>query len=126
MQKRITKNSRTVYNYLMSKTHSQNKSVVNFFLNKTEMGRKFLLDILSAQMESDLEFGTNDLGITPLVNTTNGQIIDRTRVMQNILCISAEQVLDNSTSYFGGINLFVAVLLPYSYFKFVRDNEEDF
>ena len=122
LQKRITKNSRVVWNQLMAHTYTQNKSVVSFILNNTEEGRNFLKDILSAQMESDIQFGTNDLGITPLINVTTGHIIDRNQVTINTLCKMAEDVMDDVVSYVG-VNLFIATLLPYTLFRLVRENE---
>ena len=124
LQKRITKNSRVVYNQILSRTYSQNKSVVNFFLNRTEEGHRFLKDILLTQMESDMTFGTNDLGNTPLVNTTTGGHIDRNVVRENILTVNAENVLYDCESYFG-FNLFVMTLLPITLFQFVRLHEND-
>lgn len=124
LQKRISKNSRVVYNQLMAHTYSQNKYVVSFVLNNTEGGRRFLIDILTEQMQSDIDTGYNDLGNTPLISVNDGRILDRNVVRQNMLCVSAEDVMDNVASYVG-INLFIATLLPYEWFRIVRENEND-
>mgnify|MGYP003329535214 CR=1 FL=1 len=121
LQKRITKNSRRVYNYLFSRAFSSNNQIVNFFINRTENGRKFIKDMLFAQMEADLETGYNDIGITPTINLSNGQVIDRAVLRTNLVCVDAEEIADNNHTYFG-FNLLIQTLLPAYLFTIVRNN----
>lgn len=120
-QKRITKNSRAIYNYLLARSYSRNNEIVTFFLNHTENGRRFLKDILTAQMEADLQSGYNDIGLTPAVSA-NGQQIDRAQIRRNLVCVSAEEIADNNAAYFG-FNLLIQTQLPASLYAFVRNHE---
>lgn len=122
LQKRITKNSRRIYNYLYSRGYSFNNPIITFFLNKTENGRRFLVDVLSSQMEADLLTSFNDLGITPAV-TSNAQMLDRNQMRANLVCVDVEEMVDNNNEYFG-FNLFISSQLPATLFTFVRENDK--
>ena len=101
LKKRIKKNSRKIYRYISNHTYSANRPIVNKVLNYTEEGRQFLFDILTIQMEADVETGFNDLSSTPAINVANGQIIERNELYRNQICVDAEQVFDDSDKYFG-------------------------
>lgn len=121
LQKRITKNSRIVYNFIMGRTYSGNNRVVTFFLNRTMQGRRFLTDILHTQLEADLQSGYNDLGDTPAINVSNGSFIDRNVIKANLVSVLTEDYLDRGTEYFG-FNLFASCLLAPIYFQIVTNN----
>jgi len=123
LQKRITKNSRKIYNYLFSHSYSYNNRVVSFCLDRTEEGRKFILDILSEQMEADLDSGFNNLSSTPAINVSNGQTIDRNELYRNQISVDTEQIIDRSTDYFG-FNLMYQSLFPANYFLLVQAKEK--
>lgn len=123
LQKRITKNSRLVYNFIMGKIYSGNNRVVTFFLNRTKQGRRFLTDILLTQMEADMSSGYNDIGDTPAINLSNGSAIDRNVIKANIVSVNTEDYLDRAVEYFG-FNLFASCLLPPIYFQIVSGNGE--
>ena len=61
LAKRIALNSRVIYNYIITHCALVNRSVVMFLLHRTEQGRKFLTEILTAQMYADIETGYNDI-----------------------------------------------------------------
>lgn len=111
LQKRIRKNTRVVYSYLLSHCYTNNVAIVEKLLNYTMQGRAFLLDILTCQMEADLASGYNDLGITPAINVANMSKLERQDIKSNLLCVNAEQVMDRCQEYFG-FNIFV--MCPYS------------
>lgn len=119
LQKRITLNSRVVYNYLFFRTHTNNKEVVEFMLNKTENGRKFLLDLLHEQMSADLQTGFNDMGNLPSINMATGQVIDRELIMQNMVSVNTEMIADRSEQYCG-FNLLYQSTFPFYLFALIR------
>lgn len=99
--KRLKKNSRKIYRFIRNRVNSRNLQLVENLLATTEQGRQFMLEILSTQMEADAETGFNDLSSTPAVNLSNGQVIDRNEFYKNQVSVDAEQVFDDSDSYFG-------------------------
>ena len=121
MQKRITKNSRRVYNYIYTRGHHSNKCVVAFLLKRTSEGRKFLFDALSAQMEADAENGFNDLTLNPSINVINGQRIERADLRANLLSVDTEEIIDGSAKYFG-VSIVAQVPYPFPYFQLARGN----
>ena len=122
MQKRITKNSRRVYNYIYTHGHHANKEVVTFLLNNTKEGREFLFDVLSMQMEADAENGFNDLTLNPTINVINGQKVgDRYDYRQNLVTVDVEDKIDASSSYFG-VSIVAQVPYPFPYFQLARGN----
>ena len=100
-QKRIRKNSRKIYRYIQNHVHSYNLPLVTRLINETEEGRAFMREILTTQMDADIETGFNDLSSTPAINLSNGQVIDRNELYRNQICVDAEQVFDDSHKYFG-------------------------
>lgn len=119
LAKRIKKNSRKVYRFIKNHVNSHNRAVVNNLLKGTEEGRNFIKDILSAQIEADLQTGYNDLSETPAINVANGQIIPREELIRNQLCVDAEQVFDDSDIYFG-FRIGYQGVFPAIYFLFFK------
>lgn len=115
LSKRLNKNSRKVYDFIHYRGATANRPVVDFLLNRTEQGREFILQVLTAQMEADTESGYNDLSSTPAINASNGQYIDRNLLAQNQLCVDAEQIIDQSASYFG-VSIVLRTQFPFTYF----------
>ncbi len=124
LKRRLKDNSRLVYNYLVNHSNTANRQVINFMLNRTENGRKFIYAVLMAQIESDLEYATNSLGKMPTVNVQSGQVMDRYLVRENMLCLNAENEIDDSVNYFG-FNICYAEPYPTSIFQFVYQNSKD-
>lgn len=123
MQKRITKNSRRVYNFIYNRGHHINKNVVTFLLNRTKQGREFLFDVLSMQMEADAENGFNDLTLNPTINVMNGQKVgDRYEFRQNLVTVDVEDKIDSSASYFG-VSIVCQVPYPFTYFQLAKAYE---
>ena len=118
LERRICLNSRVVYDYINLHVAQVNKPVVAFLLNRTQEGRDYLLALLTAQMYADVQTGYNDLLYQPAVNFT-GQDKDRAAIRQNALCVAAEQIFEDSDSYFG-IRISYQAQFPYPYFIFVR------
>lgn len=121
LKRRIKKNTRAIYSYINLHTATVNKPVVDFLLKRTEQGRRFLLEILSVQMEADSQSGYNDLTLTPAISFTGGQDKDRNLIRQNAICVAAEDLFINSNEYFGVRLGFMGQFPPY-YFLLVRDN----
>ena len=121
LERRIKKNTRNVYSFIFSRVATTNKQVVDFMLKRTEEGRKFLLDILSAQMEADIDSGYNDLAMTSPVNLSNGQVIPREEIKRNQVSVATEQIFENSDDYFG-FRLGYTGMFPAWLFMFVRNN----
>lgn len=119
LQKRISKNSRKIYNFINNHSHSGNLGVVRFCLNRTEEGRKFLLEILSEQMEADLESGFNDISNQPAINFASGQVIPREQLVLNQVSVDTEQLIYANGRYFG-FNLISMALLPTTVFLAVQ------
>lgn len=113
---RIKKNSRKIYNYIYSHSHSLNKEIVEKFINHTEQGRKYLLDCLTEQMEADLESGYNSFSNQPNINH---QSSFREEQYKGQVSVDAEQVLDRSANYFG-INILYQEPLPAYVFLVAR------
>lgn len=120
LKKRLKKNSRLIYNFIFYRSNSMNKVVVEYLLNHTKEGRDFLFDVLTTQFEADNESGYNDLGDTAPINVSNGQSIDRNLLWANQVSVSTEQIIDNSSRYFG-INLMYQAVFPWIYFEMVRE-----
>ena len=118
--KRISKTSRKVYEFIYSRGNSHNKEVITFLLNETENGRKFLIEVLSAQMESDILTGANDIGLTPAINFQTGRVIDRNEIKKNLLCVDAEEIIQASAGVFG-ISIIYMGVFPYGYFLMAKE-----
>ena len=123
LAKRITKNSRKIYNFIYARANSHNKEIIDFVLNNTENGRKFLIDVLTEQMEADIETGFNDLSSVPAVNTATGQVMDRGQLVLNQISVDAEQIVQSSANYFG-FSIVYSAPYPYFYFLFFRNAKE--
>lgn len=119
LEKRITQTSRIIYNYLFSRSYSGNKQVVQFLLDRTEEGRKFLFEILMAQMLADNETAYNDLTKLPSINMSTGQAFDRNVIYSNRVCLDAETIADNNDVYFG-VNILVQIRFPFDMFRMVQ------
>ena len=117
VKRRIKENSRVCYNYLINHSNTANRQVINFMINKTEEGRKFIHDLLVAQMESD------SIGRMPTVNVQSGQVMDRYTIRENQLCLNAENVIDDSNNYFG-FNICYMLPYPSGIFLYVYNNEK--
>lgn len=118
LKRRIVKNSDTIYNYIKAHVNSRNLPIVTALLYRTEEGRKFIFDLLKTQFAADVETGYNDLGKTPAINVSNGQIIDRMQLYINQVTIETEQIFDNSVVCFG-INLSYQGVFPAYYYYFL-------
>lgn len=118
LKKRIKKNSHHIYNYIKAHVNSRNIPIVTALLYRTKEGRDFIFDLLSTQFEADVETGYNDLGKTPAINVSNGQIIDRNEIRRNLITVETEQIFDNSYDYFG-INLSYQAVFPAYYYYFL-------
>lgn len=116
LKRRITKNSRVVYNFIYYRSNTKNRVVVEWLLNKTKEGREFLLQALSSQFEADVESGYNDLGDVAPINVANGNIIDRNQIIANQVSTNTEQIIDDNSRYFG-INIVYQAQFPWIYFK---------
>lgn len=113
LDRRRRKNSNVVYAVLMTRVAQVNVPLAKWVLANTEEGKAFMRDILAEQMEADLFYGYNDLGQTSAINVANGQIIPREEITKNLLCPSAEMMLENATNYFP-FNLFVQYKYPWN------------
>lgn len=112
-QQRIKQNSLRVYNYIVLHSNAVNRQAVILLLNRTEEGRKYLIEVLTSQMEADLEYAYNDLMVRPLINATNGQSGDRDQYRQNAISLETEMLIEDSVGYFG-INLtYMGMFPPY-------------
>lgn len=120
LQRRITKNSRKIYNVIYARSNSYNKGVIAFCLNRTKEGRRWLYDLLMEQIEADLETGFNDLSSQPAINYMNGRITPREEQIRNQITVDTEQVLDRSVDYFG-INLMYQSMFPSYVFIYVAN-----
>lgn len=118
LERRIKLNSQVVYNYFNLHCATVNKPVISFLLNRTKEGRDFLLEVLAAQQYADIQTGYNDLLFQPAINF-NGQDKDRTQLRLNSLCVAAEQVIEDSDSYFG-VRITFQGQFPWPYFVFIR------
>lgn len=111
LEKRIKKNTRLIYRYIYSRVNSNNVGVVDRILRATVEGREFIKQLLSIQMEADIENGYNDLNVTPAVNVGNGQVIDRNEIKRNLVTVEVENLVDDSAKYLG-INIAYAAPFP--------------
>lgn len=111
LDREIERNTDNVYDFIFSKVNTLNMNVVKNLLNKTEEGRKLILKALTYQMEANLESGFNSTGKIPLVNPSNGQILQREEVARNQVSVEVERLLNNSNLYLG-INIFYQGTFP--------------
>lgn len=101
LQRRISKNSRNIYNYIYSHSYSGNRKLTEFFINETIDGRNFIFDALMSQMEADIESGYNSLVDQPTIDFKSGSVINRNEVIKNQVSVATENILLNSMGYFG-------------------------
>jgi len=122
-RKRIKQTSLRIYNYIVNHSNTANREVIDVLLNKTEQGRKFLIEVLSSQLEADAEYGYNDLLVRPVINATNGQEGNRDIYIQNAISIETEMLINDSINYFG-IN--ICCMIPYGswVYQLVRNSGE--
>lgn len=121
-KRRLQDTSQRVYKYIITHSHTANRQVIDFLLNHTENGRLFLIEVLTAQIEADMQSAMNDIVRLPNVNVANGQVLDREAFRDNRISIETEDVIDDSVNYFG-VN--ICCLMPYHpfYFNLVRQYE---
>ena len=113
LDRRRLKNSKVVYSVLMSRIAQVNVPLAKWVLSNTEEGKTFMRDILAEQMEADLLYGYNDLGLTSAVNVANGNVIAREEITKNLLCPNAEMMMESATNYFP-FNIFVQYQYPWN------------
>lgn len=118
LKKRIKKNSRVVYRFIDSRVNQYNRPLVVAILTRTTEGRKFILDLLTAQFESDVESGYNDITNTSAINVADGRILPREEIKRNEVSVATENVWDNSSAYFG-VNLGYQGTFPAYYYLFL-------
>lgn len=123
LKQRIKKTSTRVYNYIVSHSNTVNRSVIDFLLNKTEQGQRFLIEVLTAQLEADMEYGYNEIAIIPTINTATGQVGDRDQYRLNTISIECEQIIDDSAKYFG-FNICIMYPFSWSLFELARQYED--
>lgn len=111
LDREIERNTDNVYDFIDSKTNTNNLQVVKALLTRTQEGRDFILKLLSYQMDANMESGFNSTGKIPLVNAANGQIIAREEVMRNQVSVEVERLLMNSAQYLG-VNIFYQGTFP--------------
>ena len=121
LTQRIRKNTRNVYSFIFSRVNTVNKPVVDFLLRRTEEGRKFMLAILTSQMDADSDSGYNDLTKISPVNMANGQVTPREEIKRNQVSVEAEQIFDNSDDYLG-VRIGYLGAFPTWLFMFARNN----
>ncbi len=100
-KKRLKKNSRLIYRFIKYRTCSYNRRIVDKVINYTQEGRNFIKEMLSTQMESDVETAYNDLSKIPAINVANGQVIDRNLLHANEVSVPTEEIWDSSDDWFG-------------------------
>ena len=122
-QTRIKQTSLRVYNYIYNHSNSANRQVLTFLLNKTENGRKFLKEVLTSQIEADMDYGYNDLMVRPAINATTNSVLNRDEVRLNAISLETEEIINDSVGYFG-FNLCVLIPFPWSLFDLARKYED--
>lgn len=111
LDRRLLKNSRIVYQEIKKRLASANMKFGLWLINETAEGRKFVFDILCAQMEADLTSAYNDIGNSSPVNMANGHVMKREELMRNVLCVNAETIIDAPSAYFP-FNIFMSWEYP--------------
>ena len=122
LKDQIKKTSLRVYNFIASHSNTANRQVVSFLLNKTENGRKFLKEVLTCQMEAEMEYAYNDLVVRPVINAVDGKEGDRDTFRLNAISIETEMLIEDSPNYFG-FNICYMGAYPWSLFNMVRQYE---
>ena len=95
IERRLRQISNVVYNYIFSHTHSSNISLVEFVLACTEEGRRAIEEMLTYQLEADVENGYNDISKILPINPANGQVIRHIDIKENAMCIEARNVFED-------------------------------
>ena len=119
LAKRITKNSRTVYNYIHAVGHSANRPFVDFLINRTEEGRKLIYEALLTQMEADLENGYNSILNEPRIDLRANQAIDEGAFVSSQITIATRQILEGAPGTLG-INILCQSQYPYGTRLYLR------
>lgn len=123
-KRRIAKTSVRIYNWIIRNSASVNRQVIDFLLNKTENGQRFLIEVLAAQMEADMEYGYNDLVVRPVINAQNNNNGNRDEIILNAISMEAELLIaDCSLKYFG-FNICYMDALPWYLFDLARKYED--
>lgn len=111
MEKRLKEISLNVYNFIYSQGHTSNKRYTRFFLNASENGRGLLIEALGAQLCADAENGYNDIVKQNPIDFTNGNVIDRDKMIYNQVCIQCQKIIENSPSDLDGYQ--IVCQIPY-------------
>ena len=119
LAKRITKNSRAVYNYIHATGHSANRPFVDFLINRTEEGRKLIYEALLTQMEADLENGYNSILNEPRIDLRANQVIDEGAFVSSQVTIATRQILEGAPGTLG-INILCQSQYPYGTRLYLR------
>ena len=106
-------NSKIVYKEMARRLNSNNVELAMKIFNETAEGRRFVKDVLSEQMQADLKNGYNDMGYMSPIDFAKGQAMDKKDIEANLLCPSAEGVIDDNPLYFP-FNVFTAYAYPWN------------
>ena len=119
LTRRITKNSRAVYNYIHAMGHSANRPFVDFLINRTEEGRKLIYEALLTQMEADLENGYNSLLNEPRIDLRSNQVIEEGAFVSSQVTVATRQILEGAPGTLG-INILCQSQYPYQTKMYLR------
>lgn len=119
LKRRTLLNSIIVYNYIYNRGNTNNKKYTRFILNNTEQGRKFIFKCLQSQIMADAKSGYNDLGSENLIDMSNGSVISRDKVRENLVSVNTEELIVNSKADLCGYS----VLNPMPYYLPEIDGE---
>lgn len=96
--------SNSVYNFIYSRTHSNNRNYIEYILATNEEARELIKQAMISQLSADIESGVNDIKKIAPVNPQTYQTINRDEIARNMVCVECENIIAS----FGLINLLYA------------------
>ena len=97
--------SNSVYSYMYHLGNTNNKVYTKLIVNYSDKGRKFIYKALESQLRADADNGYDAIKKQNPVDFQNGKVIDREEIRRNLVCVSCENILKNSSADLDGYNV---------------------
>lgn len=115
MENRLKEISNTIYDHIYSNSNTFNMKTTQLILACSKEGRELIKQALSRQLKADADNGYNDINKQNPIDFQNHTTLDRYEIKRNEICVSCENILNNSSAYLDGYNIMSQlpiVLLP--------------
>ena len=105
LSRRLKEISQNVYDYIYTRGNTNNKKYTRAILNATANGRNLIMEVMLAQLSADSQNGYNDIVKQNTIDFTNGNVIDRNKIIENQVCVACQTLIENSSADLDGYQI---------------------